>query len=255
MKQFSEILSTLLLTIRAILRIFRIVLHLIWGMILILSIYPLVSRTTRLLMKKHWSKKALQMLGIQLNIQGQPMAYMRVANHISWLDIVVINAVIPSAFIAKDDVRSWPLLGWLSTHTESYFIKRGSRQAAHKAAWHIANLLQANIDVMCFPEGTTSSKGHVLPFYSALLQGAIIAKVPIQPIAIRYHDHKGQFSRIPEYCDDTSLGTSIWRVACANNLCVTLYLLPEVASTTYDRKALTAVLRERIMLCLQDLVL
>jgi 1-acyl-sn-glycerol-3-phosphate acyltransferase len=92
----------------------------------------------------------------------------------------------------------------------------------------------------------------VLPFYSALLQGAIEAKVPVQPIAIRYHDKLGQLSAIPEYCDETGLGTSMWRVAYADGLAVTVYLLPAIDDAAHERRSLATALRERIILCLQN---
>lgn len=175
------------------------------------------------------------------------MAHMYVANHISWLDVIIINAIVPSAFIAKDDVRSWPLIGWLSEKTDTYFMQRGSRQAAHRAVSHISELLRTGIDVVVFPEGTTTKGDQVLPFHGALLQGAIDANTPVQPIVIFYHDKYGNQSTITAYYADMGLMESIWRVLAADYTAATIYLLPALDSSAFDRRTLATALRADIV--------
>lgn len=240
-------MSNPLLTLRAIFRLLRVGLHLGWGTATVLCVYPFAPRTWRLALKRRWSRQLLAIFGIRLRVEGMHAARMRVANHISWLDIFVINAVVPSAFVSKDDVRGWPLIGWLSTHIETYFIQRGSHRAAHEAARHIAGLLEASVDVVAFPEGTTSPGHQVLPFHGALLQGAIAAQAPVQPMAIRYQDRRGRLSEAPAYCGATGLGESIWRVACTDQLTVLLCLLPAVDTRPHERRTLAATLHEHIV--------
>lgn len=229
-------MNSSLLVLRAWLRLLRIGLHLIWGCTIVLFVYPLVPRSVRLMLRKRWSGQALRIFGLRLQVKGQLMAHMRVSNHVSWLDIVIFNSIIPGAFIAKDDVRGWPLIGLLSNKTETYFMQRGSRHAAHRAAQHVANLLRGNNNVIAFPEGTTSRGDQVLPFYSALLQGAIDARASVQPVAIRYHNKNGFLSEVPAYYGDIGFGESIWRVACTDYLAVNIHFLPAIDSINHERR-------------------
>jgi len=96
---------------------------------------------------------------------------MLVANHVSWLDIFVINAVSPAAFVAKDDVRKWPLIGWMSERSDTIYIRRGSLRAAHETTRQLAAYLDKGIGVVAFPEGTTSDGRHVLPFMAHCYRG------------------------------------------------------------------------------------
>lgn len=234
------------LKIRGGFRILRVIFHLIGGAMTIIFIYPYASRSYQLSLKQRWSQRALRMLGVNIKIGGQIEAHMRISNHISWLDVVILNSIIPSIFIAKDDLRNWPLVGWLAVHTETYFMQRSSRHAAHKAAHHVANLLHANFDVLAFPEGTTSDGSQVLPFYNALLQGAINAAVPVQPIAIRYYDQHHNLSQAPVFCGEMNFVESLWRIACTDYLTALIHFLPAIESKNQDRKTLTIQLHDTI---------
>lgn len=231
----------------AVVRILRIILHLIGGCMTILFIYPFASRPYRLALKQRWSQRAVRMLGVRVIISGQLAANMRIANHISWLDVVILNSIIPSVFIAKDDLRDWPLIGWLAVHIETYFMLRRSRYAAHKAAQHIATLLRAGIDILAFPEGTTSDGTQVLPFYNALLQGAIDANAEVQPIAIRYYDKHGNLSLVPAFCGDMNFVESLWYIACTDYVMATIHLLPAINCAGQERRIVATQLRDSII--------
>lgn len=249
MQQYSlgRRMNNILISIRATFRLLRIALHFVGGASTIIFIYPLVSRSKHLELKRLWSIRALKMLGVKLQVTGQIAANMKVANHISWLDIIAINSVVPSVFIAKDDVRNWPFIGWIATNVETYFMQRGSSKAAHKALQHIADLLNANIDVVAFPEGTSSDGKQILPFYGALLQGPIVAKVAIQPIAISYSDGSGNSSQAPAYYGEIGIFRSLWNLTRADCTIVHLDLLPAINSSTHDRRTLAIALRASIV--------
>lgn len=234
-----------LTSLRAAWRLARVGLHLAGGAATVLCVYPLVARRWRLALKRRWSRQLLAMLGVRLRFDGAGCCALRVANHVSWLDIFAVNAAAPSAFVSKDDVRRWPLIGWLSQRTETVFIRRGSRRAAHATARRIGGLLAAGIDVAVFPEGTTSDGSRVLPFQGALLQGAIEAGARVQPVALRYETRDGRRSEAASYCGDTGLGVSLWRIAAADGLTLRLRFLPPQPAGA-DRRALAAGLRARI---------
>lgn len=113
-----------------------------------------------------------------------------VANHISWMDIPLLGSVLDTDFIAKSDVRSWPIIGPLSRRSGTLFVTREERHRVHHQADLIAERLRAGRSLLLFAEGTTSDGLAVLPFRSSLFEAAIHA-ARIQPVAIGYHRGDG----------------------------------------------------------------
>ncbi|AKU13710.1 1-acyl-sn-glycerol-3-phosphate acyltransferase [Azoarcus sp. CIB] len=180
-------------------------------MLTVLAVYRLTDEATHRNLRRRWSQKLLAILGVELRVAGQAIqpGCMLVANHISWLDIFVINALAPSAFVSKAEVRGWPLIGCLAARNETVFLRRGSRGHAKIINAEIAARLDAGRNVAVFPEGTTTDGSHVLHFHAALLQPAIECGHAIQPVALSYHAPDGTFSRAPAYDGDVSLGQSL----------------------------------------------
>ena len=114
---------------------------------------PWTGRVARVVMAL-----VVPVLGLSLRRAGAPMRHpgALVANHASWLDIFALNAIRPLAFVAKSDLRSWPVIGWLIAHTGNLFIRRGNRQDAIEACRVLAQHLGEGRDIAIFPEGTTS---------------------------------------------------------------------------------------------------
>lgn len=233
--------------LRATWRLARVALHLVGGAATVRCIYPLIAQRQRLAIKQRWSRQLLDMLGVGLDVRGTTAGVMRVANHVSWLDIFVLNAVSPAAFIAKDDVRTWPLIGWMSARVDTIYIRRGSLRAAHAATHELAAALKGGINVVAFPEGTTSDGRDVLPFHGALLQGAIMSGVPIQPVALHYRTRDERPAQAPVYCGETSLLQSMWRIARASGLAARLEFLAVRDTVGRDRRELAARLRSDIV--------
>lgn len=161
-----------------------------------------------------------------------------VANHISWLDIFAINALAPAAFVSKDDVRAWPVIGWLSEKTGTLFMERGSRSAAVRAKEHMVEALRRRWRVAIFPEGTTSPGDAVLPFHGALFQSAIDAGVRVAPVAIRYAGPGGRPSTAPAYVVGVSLWQSFRSIATASSLTAHVSFLPTIDPANLDRRHL-----------------
>ena len=203
----------------------RIGLHLIQGVLTIALVCPLLGARRRLQMRQRWSRALLGILGIEVQTTGCAIApgTMLVANHVSWVDIFAINALAPSAFISKHEVRAWPVIGWLAAKNETVFLRRGSRGHAKIVNAEIAALLSAGRNVAVFPEGTTTDGSHVLHFHAALLQPAIEAGHPLQTLALTYHTDDGRPSRAPAYDGDLSLGD------CLNNILAHRRLVARIA--------------------------
>jgi 1-acyl-sn-glycerol-3-phosphate acyltransferase len=135
-----------------------------------------------------------------------------VANHISWLDIVVMHAARYCRFVSKADVRRWPLIGILATGGGTIYIERNSRRDALRVVHRMAESLKRGEVVAVFPEGTTSDGVDLLPFHGNLIQAAISADVPVQPVALRFVDRvTGRDSPGPLYLGDDTLLASLWR--------------------------------------------
>lgn len=209
------------------------------------AVYPWASLGLRRALKRRWSRQLLDTLGIGLRKVGGGRtadipAGLLICNHISWLDIFVINALAPAAFVSKDDVRDWPLFGWLSAKTETIFLARGSRAAAQRTRETMLARLQAGTHVTVFPEGTTTAGDRVLPFHAALFQSAIDARMPVVPLVLRYLDADGQPSRAPAYDGDVTLLQCLLAIVRAGGLAAEVRILAPLDSALADRRHLAA---------------
>lgn len=216
--------------------------HLLWGAATVATVYPWITARFRRALKRRWSRQLLETLGIRLKVGAGATALppgLVVSNHISWLDIFVINALTPAAFVSKDDVQHWPLIGWLCAQTETIFLERGSRAAAQRTRETMIGHLQSAVPVAVFPEGTTTGGDRVLPFHAALFQSAIDAAAPVVPLALRYTDRAGNPSRAPAYDGDITLWQCLRAIARADGVRAGLIILAPLTADT-DRRELAA---------------
>lgn len=197
-----------------------------------------------------WSVRMLRILGVQLNPHGaNPLSgpVLLVANHLSWLDILVMNAVHPARFVSKADVLRWPLLGRLVAASGTLFIERERRRDALRVVHHMADRLAQGDALALFPEGTTGDGQTVLPFHANLFQSAVHAQVPVQPVALRYlQPGTQQPSQAPIYVGSTNLIQSVWRTLCAPGVVADVHFLPPEPAHGRDRRAWAQACRGQI---------
>ncbi|MBZ0104586.1 MAG: 1-acyl-sn-glycerol-3-phosphate acyltransferase [Sulfuricella denitrificans] len=134
---------------------------------------------------------------------------MVVANHISWLDIYLLNAARPVRFVSKAEVRNWPVIGWLAQVTGTLFLEREKRRDAARINNAIGIALDNGDCVAFFPEGTTTDGTRLRPFLASLLQPAIDAGAELRPVAIRYPSPDGGINTLAAYFDDMSMLDSL----------------------------------------------
>ena len=135
----------------------------------------------------HCCKRITSRLGIKLiSADSLPQRGLVVSNHLSHLDILLYGALGPIVFVAKSDLKSWPLLGRLATCGGTVFVNRQRSIKAGNAAREMEHLLDRNLPVLLFPEGTTGDGKSVLPFRSSLFEAAVRSAKTITPAAIRY---------------------------------------------------------------------
>lgn len=191
------------------LRLLAVVVHLLAGAVQVALLYPFLGLPARRGLKRRWSRQFLTRLGIRIVADADRFAEctdgLLVCNHVSFVDIFVINALSPAGFVAKAEIADWPLVGWLCRHTETVFIARGSRRAAHQTQRQMVDSLRAGHRLAIFPEGTTSIGDGVLPFHGALFQAAIDANVAVHSLALAYFDEHGRRSLAPAYVGDLTL--------------------------------------------------
>jgi 1-acyl-sn-glycerol-3-phosphate acyltransferase len=219
------------------------------GVLTVALRYPFATPQRRRQLRSHCSRGLLRTLGIRLHIEGEDIApgTMLVANHISWVDIFVINACAPAAFVSKAEVRQWPLIGWLAAQNDTIFLRRGSRGHARIINAETAAVLDAGDNVAIFPEGTTTDGSHMLHFHAALLQPAIACGHAVQAVALSYQDRHGNFSRRPAYDGDLSLGQCTANIVGTTGLVAVVRIArPVLATPDMDRKRMAAATHETI---------
>ncbi len=233
---------------RAAYRLACAVLHLLRGYWIIKTQFAKISQKKRADHVQQWSAQLLSILGVQLRVIGKPIASgMIVANHISWLDNVAIHAAHFCRFIAKSDIKNWPLIGYLTDQTGMIFIERTSRRDAHRVVEAIAARLQVGDCVAVFPEGTTGEGRELLPFHANMIQSAIDANSKVQTVAIRYIDSAcGEQSFAPCFVGDDTLFQSVWRTLNAKSITVTLQFGAAQTTESRDRRTWTNDLRTSI---------
>ena len=230
-------------------RLLRAVVHGLHGVLLVLLRFPSLSQPERHARIQWWSLKMLRCLGLRLEVEGTFRAggNLIVANHISWLDIMAVHAVLPRArFVSKADVQEWPLVNRLVDCAGTLYLRREQRRDAMRVVHEMAQAMKDGHDVAVFPEGTTGDGRALLPFHANMLQAAISVAAPIQPVALRYRDDFDPISRAVEFLGETTLTQSLWRIACGRGLVVRVTVLPAHATAHADRRALAAVLRQDI---------
>lgn len=203
-------------------RLLRVTLHVLGGLWTIRTQFGRLPHAQCQLIVGAWSRRMLAIMGIALDVQGQAPQrgpVLQVANHISWLDILVMNAAHPSRFVSKADAQHWPLLGSLISGAGTLYIERENRRDALRVVHRMAERLREGDVVSVFPEGTTGDGAQLLPFHANLLQSAISAHAPVQPVALRYlqrdsaEPHPG-----PVYIGEDTLVASVWRTLKSDTL-------------------------------------
>lgn len=192
------------------------------------------------------ARRMLAALDIQVSVVGPlPSGGMVVSNHLGYLDILALAAQGPMVFVAKSDVRGWPLVGPLLEASGTILAERGRPLSAGKTGEEIQSALSAGRMVVLFPEGTSSDGSGVLPFKPTLLQAALESRSPITPAAICYDSPEGNPATDICYWGEAVFPIHLARLATLGGICARLRFAPP-ALISADRKAAARDLRDTV---------
>jgi 1-acyl-sn-glycerol-3-phosphate acyltransferase len=227
------------------------VIHIFYGLLISGIILPGASAQRRNWWISRWCRELLALLNIRVVTYGTLPAEsvagtMFIANHISWIDIHAINSVHAVRFIAKAEIRGWPLFGWIAKKVNTLFIERTRRHDTGRMVEMATDSLRAG-DCLCFfPEGTTSDGSGLLAFKGSLIQAAVNAEAPIWPVSIRYPNANGSPNTEMAYYGDISMWQSMKQVWAQRSPVVELHFWPPISSAGHDRHSLSLLARQAI---------
>lgn len=198
-----------------------------------------------------WFRSVRFIAGLDLRASGQvyregPVLY--VANHVSYLDIIVLGAMVDAVFVAKHDVADWPLFGRLARMRQCIFVTRKATHVRGEAEM-IRCALESGRNVILFPEGTTGCGGKLLPFKSALLAAVDgLPQVRIQPVSIAYPDLvRGGADESLAWYGEMAMLPHLWSVLGRGNAPARMHFHPALPAQEFpDRKALADACRAYI---------
>ncbi len=234
---------------RRVLRFLRLLLHAGWALALATFAYPRGDQVRRAQLLGDWSRKLLEILNIKLIVKGKPpkvpgQRVVVVGNHVSWLDVFAVDSVCPSRFVAKSEIRKWPVAGWLAARAGTLFIDRGRRHATARTNMSIIEAIRAGDCVALYPEGSTTDGTLVKPFHASLLQPAVDAGATVHTASLRYLDAEGRFTMAAAYIDNMSLLRSVLQIIREPMLTAELTFGEPIRAEGMDRRELARVTEE-----------
>lgn len=247
----------MILQLRRLQRLLRLGWHLLLGLIAAYLVLGTVSRFAHRLPRhqryaqvvvRWWNRKLCHIINLRIHIEGaiNPNPTLFVANHISWLDIACLAAILDARFVAKQEVRDWPLFGAMAIRNHTLFIKRGDASVTAAVADQMTwSLLQKN-NFIVFPEGTSSNGASVEQFHARLFQSAIRARAEVQAVAITYPHPQGMNPAAPFVGDDNLLH-HLWNLLREPAIDIKLAFCKPITGEGMDRRAMATHTRNQIL--------
>jgi lyso-ornithine lipid O-acyltransferase len=211
--------------------LFCVPLHYLWKLVGARSIWPQL-----------YLAYVARCAGLRVRIEGRPLTdnVLFVSNHVTWLDILALGGATRAAFVSRDDVEHWPLVGWIAGLNDTIYVARQARREVHGQADRLRQTLGQGRAVALFPEGTTEGGHDVLPFRPSLFASLFppLPGVKVQPIAIDY----GEAAEEIAWVGEEPAGANASRVLSRpGTIPVTLrFLAPVDPAEAGDRKVLAA---------------
>jgi 1-acyl-sn-glycerol-3-phosphate acyltransferase len=237
------------------LTLLRLIAHVFKGCFILLLVFPWLKAGQRHQSIRKWCKQLLGIFQMSLAVIGaeqlEDTHYLMAANHISWIDIHVINSFKPHYFVAKAEVASWPIFGWMAKQLGTLFIERGKANSIRKMVLEVSGQLSSKA-ICIFPEGTSTDGKQVAPFKSNLFEAAITAEAPVYSLAIQYFDSQtGKKTTAPAFIGDMGLVDSMWKLICSPPICAEIRISAKLPALN-ERKALAELSQSLIAAQLRE---
>ena len=184
-------------------------LHAALGALILAAVFPLAGADRRHALIRWWSARLLAILGVRLSLEGEAprKAAIVAPNHVAWLDVFLVLSVLPVRFIAKSEIRDWPVAGWIAARAGTIFIRRGLRRDIARIKERVHEALATGESIGLFAEGTTGDGETLLKFHSSLFEPAVANDALVYPAAIRYVADDGSPCAAAYYGDLSFLGS------------------------------------------------
>lgn len=153
-----------------------------------LAAFPNQKNRCRNWVFRNWARGMCALLGLRIDVNGSPPAqpFLMVSNHLSYVDVIVLAALVDGVFIAKSEVADWPILGRVVNGIGTIFINRQNARDLTRVSALIQSAIQRGQGVFLFPEGTSTRGAEVLPFKPGLLEAAAQTEMPVHYASLSY---------------------------------------------------------------------
>jgi len=221
--------------------------HVAAALFLLRLVFPRAGLERRRALHAWWSRKLVRVVGVEIQVEGPPPGpgSLVAANHVSWIDVFCVSSVRSTRFIAKSEVRDWPVAGWIAERAGTLFVRRARRRDTARINEIVHAALAQGDCVGLFPEGTTTMGDRLLKFHSSLFEPAVANNAIVHPIAIRYEHADRTICRAMAY-DDLSFMQSLALILRQRNVVARIAFLDVVEVEGLARRDVAAVAQERI---------
>jgi 1-acyl-sn-glycerol-3-phosphate acyltransferase len=232
-------------------RLLRMHLLLLRGVLTVLTVYRDAGQARRAELLHDWCRDLLDILHVKLTMRGDPPRVpggrkVIVGNHVSWLDVFVVNAFAPSRFVAKSEIRGWPVIGWLAARAGTLFIDRSRRHATAHTNEQIIATIAAGDCVAVYPEGTTSDGSLLRHFHASLLQPAVEANATVHPAVVRYPGPDGRPNPATLFIDNMSFASSVFLILAEREIAAEVTFLEPISAEGRDRRELARLSEQAV---------
>lgn len=195
-----------------------------------------------------WSGTLMRIFGFRLRRYGTPLpgAALFVANHVSWIDIVLMHSQRMMGFVAKAEIARWPLVGWLASRGGTLYHHRGSNDSLHGVMHQMVQRLEQGLAVGVFPEGRTTRGNAIGTFHARIFQPAVLAGVPAQPVALKY-GLRGDAQTIVAFGEKENFLQNFVRLLGEPGRVAEVHFLEPVGASEDGRRRMAETCRERII--------
>jgi 1-acyl-sn-glycerol-3-phosphate acyltransferase len=214
-------------------------------------VYPRASPQRRRALTQRWSAQLLDILAITAQVEGEApppgeTATMIAANHVSWIDIFLISSVRPTRFVAKSEIRAWPLAGWIADRAGTLFIQRDQMRDMARIDARVREVMNQGDCVGLFPEGITTAGDELRKFHTSLFEPAVANAAHVHPVAIRYEHADGTLCRELSFAGDVTFIESMELIVRLRTVRARIMFAPVVDAAGASRRDVAKEVESRV---------